>query len=95
MPDAQFPGPAESGPGFAPPPPPPPQAGPPPQFRGLPAMKARRRSRFWPVYAVLAVLCWIAFFSHPGQFGFGGVVGNLLITGYAVYVYRGGRWIIF
>jgi len=69
--------------------------GPPPQFTGLPRLKARRRSRLWPVYAVIAALGWIAFLANPGEFGFGGFVGNLLISAYAVYVYRGGRWIIF
>ena len=97
MTNPQFPEPADAGPAFEPNPvpPPPAQPGPPPQFGGLPAMKTRRRSRFWPVYAVIAVLCWIAFLAHPGQFGFGGVFGNILISAYAVYVYRGGRWIIF
>jgi hypothetical protein len=75
--------------------PPPAWPGPPPQFTGLPRLKTRRRSRLWPVYAAIAALCWIVFLAHPGQFGFGGFVGNLLISSYAVYVYRGGRWIIF
>ena len=75
--------------------PPPGWPGPPPQFTGLPQLKTRRRSRLWPVYAVFAALGWIVFLVNPGQFGFGGFVGNLLISAYAVYVYRGGRWIIF
>jgi hypothetical protein len=69
--------------------------GPPPQFTGLPRLKTRRRSRLWPVYAVIAALCWIVFLSNPSQFGLGGFVGDLLISAYAVYVFRGGRWIIF
>lgn len=75
--------------------PPPGWPGPPPQFTGLPRLKTRRRSRLWPVYAVIAALGWIAFLANPGQFGFGGFVADLLISAYAVYVYRGGRWIIF
>jgi hypothetical protein len=75
--------------------PPPGWPGPPPQFTGLPRLRTRRRSRLWPVYAVVAVLGWIAFLANPGSFGVGGFIGMLLISAYAVYVYRGGRWIIF
>jgi hypothetical protein len=72
-----------------------PPPGPPPQFTGVPQLKSRRRSRLWPVYAVIAILAWIGFLSNIGQFGFGGFIGCVAISAYAVYVYRGGRWIIF
>lgn len=74
---------------------PPPPPGPPPQFTGVPHLKARRRSRLWPVYAVIAILSWIGFLSNIGQFGFGGFIACGAISVYAIYVYRGGRWIIF
>jgi hypothetical protein len=74
---------------------PPPPPGPPPRFTGVPRLKARRRSRLWPVYAVIAILSWIAFLANIGQFGFGGFIACVAISAYAIYVYRGGRWIIF
>jgi hypothetical protein len=40
-------------------------------------------------------LGWVIFLARPGQFGFGGLLGGLLISAYAVYVYRGGRLVIF
>jgi len=50
---------------------------------------SRRRSKAWLYYAVIAVLCVIAGFTHPISF-----IGALLTGVYSYYLYQGGTVVI-
>lgn len=51
----------------------------------------RRRSVAWIYYAVLSVLALIVGVSSAG---FAMVLGALLLAAYAVYLFRGGRFVL-
>lgn len=51
---------------------------------------SKRRSRAWIYYSILALLSFAAVFL--GQVG--GLIGTVLFGCYAVYLYRGGRFVL-
>lgn len=53
------------------------------------SLRPRVRSRAWAYYAVIAVFGVIVAFSHPIT-----LLVTLVAGIYSVYLYRGGRWVI-
>lgn len=58
-------------------------------------VRTRRRGLAAWVYAVLAVAGWFAFLTQDDLRNGSGFLGVSLLTAYAVYLWRGGRWVFF
>jgi hypothetical protein len=53
------------------------------------SLKPRKRSRAWIYYAVIAITGLVLGFVHPAF-----LVVTVIAGAYAIYLYRGGRWVI-